>query len=146
MTVEMLHDEMVAAWKHGDMMIKNVLSNAIAQIKKAAIDAGCRDNVSEDFVNAQLLKIKKNIQEQIDTCPTNRVELLDKYKKEMDIINHYAPSVVTSESEIKNAIMKISGTDKIAKGKRGSIMKAIKTSGVLYDMAIVNKVISTMME
>lgn len=52
MTIEMLHDEMVAAWKHGDMAIKNVLSNAIAQIKKAAIDAGCRDNVSEDFVNA----------------------------------------------------------------------------------------------
>lgn len=146
MTIEMLHDEMVAAWKHGDMAIKNVLSNAIAQIKKAAIDAGCRDNVSEDFINAQLLKIKKNVQEQIDTCPANRTELLSKYNEEMDIINHYAPHVVTSESEIKKAIMKISGTDKIAKNQRGAIMKAIKASGVLYDMAIVNKVISTMME
>ena len=83
MTIEMLHNEMVAAWKHGDMAIKNVLSNAIAQIKKAAIDAGCRDNVSEDFVNAQLLKIKKSIQEQIDTCPVNRIELLNKYNEEI---------------------------------------------------------------
>lgn len=146
MTIEMLHDEMIAAWKHGDMAIKNVLSNAIAQIKKAAIDAGCRDNVSEDFVNAQLLKIKKSIQEQIDTCPVNRIELLNKYNEEMDIINHYAPNVITSESEIKNAIIKISGTDKITKSQRGLIMKTIKASGVLYDMAIVNKIISTMME
>lgn len=146
MTIEMLHDEMVAAWKYGDMAIKNALSNAIAQIKKAAIDAGCRDNVSEDFVNAQLLKIKKSIQEQIDTCPVNRIELLNKYNEEMDIINHYAPNVITSESEIKNAIIKISGTDKITKSQRGLIMKTIKASGVLYDMAIVNKVISTMME
>lgn len=146
MTIEMLHDEMVAAWKHGDMTIKNVLSNAIAQIKKAAIDAGCRDNVSEDFVNAQLLKIKKSIQEQIDTCPVNRIELLNKYNEEMDIINHYTPNVITSESEIKNVIIKISGTDKITKSQRGLIMKTIKASSVLYDMAIVNKVISTMME
>ena len=64
----------------------------------------------------------------------------------MDIINHYTPNVITSESEIKNAIIKISGTDKITKSQRGLIMKTIKASGVLYDMAIVNKVISTMME
>ena len=146
MTIEMLHDEMIAAWKHGDMTIKNVLSNAIAQIKKAAIDAGCRDNISEDFVNAQLLKIKKSIQEQIDTCPVNRIELLNKYNEEMDIINHYTPNVIPSESDIKNVIIKISGTDKITKSQRGLIMKTIKASGVLYDMAIVNKVISTMME
>lgn len=93
-----------------------------------------------------MLKIKKSIQEQIDTCPVNRIELLNKYNEEMDIINHYAPNVITSESEIKNAIIKISGTDKITKSQRGLIMKTIKASGVLYDMAIVNKVISTMME
>lgn len=146
MTIEMLHNAMTTALKHGNMTAKNVFSNAIAQIKKAAIDAGCRDNISEDFVNAQLLKIKKTVQEQIDTCPDSRSDLLEKYEKEMYIIDQYAPTVITSESEIKNAIMKISGTDKITKNQRGAIMKTIKTSGALYDMAIVNKVISTMME
>lgn len=146
MTIEMLHNAMTTALKHGNMTAKNVFSNAIAQIKKAAIDAGCRDNISEDFVNAQLLKIKKTVQEQIDTCPDSRSDLLEKYEKEMYIIDQYAPTVITSESEIKNAIMKISGTDKITKNQRGAIMKTIKTSGALYDMAIVNKVINTMME
>lgn len=146
MTIEMLHNAMTTALKHGNMTAKNVFSNAIAQIKKAAIDAGCRDNISEDFVNAQLLKIKKTVQEQINTCPDSRFDLLEKYEKEMYIIDQYAPTVITSESEIKNAIMKISGTDKITKNQRGAIMKTIKTSGALYDMAIVNKVISTMME
>lgn len=146
MTIEMLHNAMTTALKHGNMTAKNVFSNAIAQIKKAAIDAGCRDNISEDFVNAQLLKIKKTVQEQIDTCPDSRSDLLEKYEKEMYIIDQYAPTVITSESEIKNAIMKISGTDKITKNQRGAIMKTIKTSGALYNMAIVNKVISTMME
>ena len=146
MTIEMLYNAMTTALKHGDVITKNVLSNAIAQIKKAAIDTGCRDNVSEDFVNVQLLKIKKIIQEQIGTCPTNRTDLLEKYNKEMWVIDHYAPSVVTSESEIKDAITKIAGADKIEKNQRGMIMKIMKTSGTLYDMAIVNKVISTMME
>lgn len=104
MTVEMLHEEMVKAWKRGDKFTKTVLSNIIAQIKKAAIDAGCRDNISENFVNAQLLKAKKNVQEQIDTCPVDYVILLKQYNAEMKIINKYAPEINELEDELRQVI------------------------------------------
>ena len=141
MTIEMLHEEMIKAWKSGDKLTKSVLSNVIAQIKKAAIDAGCRDNISESFVNTQLLKAKKNIQEQIDTCPTGRVILLKQYTAEMEVINKYAPKIINSEDEIRKAIAAIVGDGSI---ERGKVMKAIKESSVAYEMAAVNKILTAM--
>lgn len=141
MTIEMLYEEMVKSWKRGDKFTKTVLSNIIAQIKKAAIDAGCRDNISENFVNAQLLKAKKNVQEQIDTCPVDRIMLLKQYNTEMEIINKYAPKIVNSEDEIRKAIAVIVGDGSI---KRGKVMKAIKESSTAYDMATVNKILTAM--
>lgn len=141
MTVEMLHEEMVKAWKRGDKFTKAVLSNIIAQIKKAAIDAGCRDNIAENFVDAQLLKVKKKCQEQIDTCPIGRVILLKQYNAEMEIINKYAPKIVDSEEEIRKAIAAVVGDSSI---ERGKVMKAIKESSITYDMATVNKILTAM--
>ena len=54
MTLEMLQKEMIAAMKNGDKFRKTAISGLIAQIKKAAIDKGCRDNISEEMVNAEL--------------------------------------------------------------------------------------------
>lgn len=141
MTIEMLHEEMIKSWKSGDKLTKSVLSNVIAQIKKAAIDAGCRDNISESFVNTQLLKAKKNVQEQIDTCPVGRVILMKQYTAEMEVINKYAPKIINSEDEIRKAITAIVGNGSI---ERGKVMKAIKESSVAYDMAAVNKILTAM--
>ena len=66
MTIEKLQSEMIAAMKSGDKERKTAISNYIAAIKKAAIDKGCRDNITEEFVNAELLKAKKQAQESID--------------------------------------------------------------------------------
>ena len=54
MTLERLHKDMVTAWKSGDLNRKKVLSDTIAHIKRAAIDKGCRDDIKEDFVDAEL--------------------------------------------------------------------------------------------
>ena len=62
MTLEILQREMIAAMKRGDKFTKTTISSLIAQIKKAAIDKGCRDNITEDFVNTELLKAKKQAQ------------------------------------------------------------------------------------
>ena len=53
MTLEQLQAEMIYAMRQGDKEVKNVLSTLIAQIKKAAIDKGCRDNIDEALVNTQ---------------------------------------------------------------------------------------------
>ena len=72
---------------------RKVLSDLIAQIKKAAIDKGCRDNITEEFVNAEILKAGPKIfQEMVDTCPAHRTDLLEDYNHRLDIVKEYAPS------------------------------------------------------
>ena len=148
MTYETLHKAMTEALKAGRKDEKNALAGFIAQIQKTAIDKGCRDNITEDLVNAELLKIKKSIQEQIDTCPVSRQDLMDKYCYEMAVVNEYAPIVISDEFVIRDKITQIAGSEIIDKKQRGMVMKAFKgevANGVFYDMAAVNKVIGEML-
>ena len=100
MTIETLQSEMIAAMKNKNMSRKTAISGYIAAIKKAAIDKGCRDNISEEFVNAELIKIKKSVQEQVDTCPETRLDLMEKYQAELEIIKEFAPSLMDDEDMI----------------------------------------------
>ena len=50
MTFETLHNDMVAAMKARDKARKAVISTLIADVKKAAIDAGTREDISEALV------------------------------------------------------------------------------------------------
>ena len=145
MTYEFLHNAMTSALKNGDRETKNILSGFIAQIQKDAIDKGCRDNITESFVDAELLKIKKSIQEQIDTCPASRPELLERFNYEMEVVNLYAPTVIVDENLIHAKIIQIIGSETLDKKQRGIVMKEIKNSGAHYDMATVNKVIEGML-
>lgn len=148
MTYETLHKAMTEALKAGRKDEKNALAGFIAQIQKTAIDKGCRDNITEDLVNAELLKIKKSIQEQIDTCPVTRTDLMDKYCYEMAVVDKYAPVMISDEDVIRGRIGEIVGGETVDKKQRGMVMKAIKgeaANGVFYDMAAVNKVIGEML-
>lgn len=100
MTINQLQAEMVVCMKQGDRERKAVISDLIAQIKKAAIDKGCRDNITEEFVNAEILKAKKIFQEMVDTCPTHRVDLLEDYNHRLDIVKEYAPTLMDDEDMI----------------------------------------------
>ena len=100
MTIENLQKEMITAMKQGDRERKAVVSDLIAQIKKAAIDKGCRDNITEEFVNVEILKAKKIFQEMVDTCPAHRTDLLEDYNHRLDIVKEYAPTLMDDEDMI----------------------------------------------
>lgn len=149
MTYETLHKAMTDALKAGRKEEKNAIAGFIAQIQKTAIDKGCRDNITEDLVNAELLKIKKSVQEQIDTCPVTRTDLLDKYCHEMAILSKYAPIVIDNETTIRDEIIRVVGGETIDKKQRGMVMKHFKgevANGVFYDMNRVNKVVGEMLK
>lgn len=105
MTIETLQSEMFAAMKNKNMPRKTAISNYIAAIKKAAIDKGCRDNITEEFVNTELIKIKKSVKEQVDTCPETRPDLMEKYLAELEIINEFAPSLMDDEDMILHQVV-----------------------------------------
>lgn len=149
MTLEKLQQEMITAMKSGDKFRKNVISTTIAQIKNAAIDKGCRDNIPESLVNEVLLKAKKTAQEMIDTCPESRQDLLKDYKKQMEIVCEFAPTLITDEAEIKMLIEDYADGAKISlvKENRGTIMKILSRNlKGRVDMSIVNKVLGGMLQ
>ena len=149
MTLERLQSEMVKALKSGDKFRKNVISTAIAQIKNAAIDKGCRDNIPENIVDETLLKAKKITQEMIDTCPDTRGDLMDSYKKQMDIICEFAPKLITDEDNIRALVTgyaSSAGVD-LLKSNRGAVMKLVAANlKGKADMGIVSKVVGGMLK
>lgn len=149
MTLERLQSEMVQALKSGDKFRKGVISTIIARIKNAAIDKGCRDNIPEDMVNAELLKAKKITQEMIDTCPDTRGDLMESYKKQMDIICEFAPKLITDEGYIRALVTGYASNVgiELVKSNRGAIMKLVAANlKGKADMSIVNKVIGGMLK
>ena len=148
MTIETLQNEMIASMKSGNKLRKSVISGMIDAVKKAAIDKNCRDNITEEMVNEVLLKYKKLVNEQIATCPPERTEMLAEYKAQMEVVNEFAPTLITDESEIHNMIIDaINGDIEFTKSNRGKIMKVIAPmlKGKV-DMGVVNKVIGGMLQ
>lgn len=149
MTLEKLQSEMVQALKDGNKLRKQVLSELVGAVKKAAIDKKCRDNIPETLVDETLLKYKKVVQEQIDTCPADRSQMLENYKDQMKIVAEFAPVLMTNEAEIKEAVTKLINEAelKFTKSNRGVIMKVVSANlKGKADMSIVSKVVGGMLE
>lgn len=149
MTLEKLQSEMVQALKNGDKLRKGVIADIIGNIKKAAIDKKCRDNITEALVDEVLLKCKKTAQEMIDTCPAERVETLAEYKKQLEIINEFAPQLITDPIAIKVLVADYAkeANIELVKSNRGAIMKLLAANlKGKADMAVVSKVVGEMLE
>ena len=123
MTFETLHNDMVAAMKARDKARKGVISTLIADVKKAAIDAGTREDIGEALVDQVILKSLKTAKEQLDSCPDERSELKAEYQYNYDVISEYAPRMM-SEDEIR-AYLEANFAKVLATKNKGQIMKVV---------------------
>ena len=123
MQLETLQKDMIAAMKARDKARKDSISSLISAVKKVAIDEGCRDDIKEELVDRVILKELKTAKEQIDTCPAEREDLKAEYQFRYDVIQEYAPSLM-SEEEIRNFIME-KFADIVAQKNKGMIMKNV---------------------
>lgn len=148
MTLEILQAARTTAMKTGDMTTKNVLSNMIDACQKAAITPKGRVEITEQLVDETLIKYQKTIQEMIDTCPGDRIELLTKYLVEMKVVKEYAPQLLTDKEEIRKVIAEILSAinTEILVQNKGKIMKAITPyfKGKA-DMKVVSQVVGEML-
>ena len=80
-------------------------------------------DIPEDMVNQAILKEIKSVKEQIDTCPADRTDLLESYQKRYDVMNEFAPKMLSAE-EVKE-IISSKYADVIATGNKGQIMKTV---------------------
>ena len=123
MQFETLQKDMVAAMKARDKARKDAISSLVSDVKKAAIDAGTRDNISDDLVDQVILKSLKTAKEQLDTCPAERTDLKEEYQFRYDVIKEYAPAMM-SEDEIR-AFLQENFAEVIASKNKGAIMKEV---------------------
>ena len=149
MQMEQLQKDMIAAMKAKDKPRKEAISSLVSAVKKAAIDAGCRDDIKEDMVDQVILKELKTVKEQIDTCPADRTDLKEEYQARYDIIAKYAPKQM-DEAEIKEVVASVlaeMGLDAPTAKDKGKIMKNLmpKVKGKA-DGKLVNEIVSTFMK
>ena len=123
MKFEELKNAMFNAMKAHDSERKEVISLLVAAAKKAAIDAGTRDDIPEGMVDAAILKELKATKEQLETCPASREDLLNQYKFKLSVVEEFAPKML-SQDEIAE-ILTSKFADVIATKNKGQIMKAV---------------------
>lgn len=118
-----LQQALIAAMKARDNDRKQAISNLVSAVKKAAIDAGCRDNISDEMTDQAILKEIKSVKEQIDTCPAARTDLLEEYTTRYNIMSEFAPKQMSAD-EVK-AYLEEHFSEVIATKNKGMIMKAV---------------------
>ncbi len=145
MQMEQLQKDMIAAMKAKDKVRKDAISALVSAVKKLAIDEGCRDDIKEELVDRAVLKEMKLVKEQFDTCPDERAELKASYGATYEIMQEYAP-VMMSEEEIA-AYISANFADAVAQKNKGMLMKAIMADlKGKADGKLINKIVSSLCE
>jgi uncharacterized protein YqeY len=140
MTFKELQNYLVQAMKEKNRVKKTVIADMVACAKNMAIEQGCKDNITDEIVNAAILKSKKICQEQIDTCPANRPDILEGYNLCMTYINELAPKMMT-EDEVRQAVKNILTGAEVT--NKGAAMKLVMpTLKGQADGKVINKIVS----
>ena len=83
----------------------------------------------------------------IDTCPTERIDLLEKYQAEMAVVKEFAPQLITDRETIKMFVSELIAQVEVNGNKnRGTIMRLVAQNlKGKADMKIVNNVVAEML-
>lgn len=124
MLIEKLREDMKTALKEKNQEKKNAISSIIDAAKKIVIDnGGDRVSIPDEIVSKVVLKELKTIKEQIDTCPSDREDLLKEFKDRYAVVESYAPKLMGKDEIMKMLNEKFS--EIIASKNKGQIMKTI---------------------
>lgn len=148
MNIEKLRIDRDQARKNGDHLRMTTLNEMIDAIQKASMAGKVRVDMTDKLVDETLIKYQKMIQEIIDTCPTNREDILNNAYETMKIVKEYAPQLINDKNEIRSLIiMTLSGLNiPLEKNQRGNIMKILaKEFKGKADMSIVSSIVGEML-
>ncbi|RGD65172.1 GatB/YqeY domain-containing protein [Lachnospiraceae bacterium OF09-6] len=123
MELATLQSAMIAAMKAKDKPRKDAISALVSAVKKAGIDAGCRDDIPTAMVDQVILKELKSVKEQIDTCPDSRADLKEEYQFRYNVMQEFAPQQMSAE-EVK-AVLQEKFAEVLATKNKGMIMKNV---------------------
>ena len=123
MELATLQSAMIVAMKAKDKPRKDAISALVSAVKKAGIDAGCREDIPTSMVDQVILKELKSVKEQIDTCPDSRADLKEEYQFRYNVMQEFAPQQMSAE-EVK-AVLQEKFAEVLATKNKGMIMKTV---------------------
>lgn len=151
MTFKELQAAMMTAMKEKNRVKKNVIADMVTCAKNMAIEQGCKDNITDEIVTAAILKSKKVCQEQIDTCPTSRPDILTGYKACMVYIDELAPKMMSYDeiyAFVEAEVIELTSVNvQVSPKIKGILMKNImpKLKGKA-DGKMINKVVEEILK
>lgn len=145
--LERLQKEMVKALKEGNKFRKLTLSTLISAVKKAGIDAGCRENIPDEMVIQVLKKEKKNLVDTVEKFPDMPVEKKSEYIDQALIIDEFVPVEICNEKQIEDIIRTVAKEEnmEITKANQGKFMKTLKAD-YNVNMKVVSRVFAEMVK
>ena len=145
--LEKLQKEMVKALKEGNKFRKLTLSTLISAVKKAGIDAGCRENIPDEMVIQVLKKEKKNLVDTVEKFPDMPVEKKSEYIDQALIIDEFVPVEICNEKQIEDIIRTVAKEEdmEITKANQGKFMKTLKAD-YNVNMKVVSRVFAEMVK
>lgn len=145
--LERLQKEMVKALKEGNKFRKLTLSTLISAIKKAGIDAGCRENIPDEMVIQVLKKEKKNLVDTIEKFPDMPAEKKNEYIDQALIIDEFVPLEICDEKQIEDILRTVAKEEnmEIIKTNQGKFMKILKAD-YNVNMKVVSRVFAEMVK
>ena len=145
--LERLQKEMVKALKEGNKFRKLTLSTLISAVKKAGIDAGCRENIPDEMVIQVLKKEKKNLVDTVEKFPGMSVEKKSEYIDQALIIDEFVPVEICDEKQIEDILRTVAKEEdmEITKANQGKFMKILKAD-YNVNMKVVSRVFTEMVK
>lgn len=145
--LERLQKEMVKALKEGNKFRKLTLSTLISAVKKAGIDAGCRENIPDEMVIQVLKKEKKNLVDTVEKFPDMPAEKKNEYIDQALIIDEFVPLEICDEKQIEDILRTVAREEnmEITKANQGKFMKILKTD-YNVNMKVVSRVFAEMVK
>ena len=145
--LERLQKEMVKALKEGNKFRKLTLSTLISAVKKAGIDAGCRENIPDEMVIQVLKKEKKNLVDTVEKFPDMPAEKKNEYIGQALIIDEFVPLEICDEKQIEDILRTVAKEEnmEIVKTNQGKFMKILKAD-YNVNMKVVSRVFAEMVK
>ena len=105
MLIETIRKEMQMALKNNEHDKKIVLSNILGALVNA--EKATKNKPLNKIQEGEIVtKLMKQVKETLETCPSNRQDIIDKCNFEISIISQYMPKQLT-ENEIKEIITSV---------------------------------------
>ena len=144
--IEKIKEDMYAAMKSKDKVKATILRSLLSNLKKIEIEK--KEPIAEPEYLSIVKKMVKQLKESIDVySQAGRIELAEKEKSELSIIEAYLPKQFSEEEIlelIKNIISEISAKNISDIGKVMAIV--MKKSGGKVDGGIANRIAKELLQ